>query len=41
VGQNLEVNGFWHKCQSFSENGTVAYTQGLDCQKYPALIAEI
>jgi len=30
VGQNLDVDGFWHKCQSF-ENGSFAYTQENSC----------
>jgi hypothetical protein len=28
VGQNLEINGFWHKCDKH-ENGSVVYTQGF------------
>jgi translation initiation factor IF-1 len=31
VGENLDVNGFWHKCQSF-ENGSVVYTQENSCR---------
>ncbi|CAD5234069.1 unnamed protein product [Bursaphelenchus xylophilus] len=31
VGSNVEVNGFWHKCQSF-ENGSVVYTQEPSCK---------
>lgn len=27
VGENVEVNGFWHKCQSFP-NGSVVYYEG-------------
>ncbi|KAI6227034.1 hypothetical protein M3Y95_00684300 [Aphelenchoides besseyi] len=33
VGQNLEVDGFWHKCQSF-ENGSVVYTQENSCRDF-------
>jgi len=31
VGQNLDVGGFWHKCQSF-ENGSVVYTEEASCR---------
>lgn len=30
VGQTLEVNGFWHKCESYP-NGSVIYTQETSC----------
>jgi len=30
VGQTLDINGFWHKCQSFP-NMSVAYTQETSC----------
>ncbi|KAI6243860.1 hypothetical protein M3Y99_00051300 [Aphelenchoides fujianensis] len=31
VGQNLDVDGFWHKCTSH-ENGSVIYTQENSCR---------
>jgi len=30
VGQSLDVNGFWHKCERFS-NGSAQYTQETSC----------
>lgn len=28
VGKSVDVNGFWHKCESYP-NGSVIYTQGI------------
>lgn len=30
VGENLEINGLWHKCDKH-ENGSVVYTQENSC----------
>lgn len=37
VGEALEVNGFWHKCEYINKTQNVRYTQGVLRARYRSL----